>query len=98
MSGFKKPLLGLKLLGDYKYEKIEFVLSNYEKMLIELSDEISLERALCIIAILKISIRYLGKINNLYIQLEKTCKFIVNQLEINKNEKWYKEFEEIMED
>ena len=96
MTGFTTPLLGLKLTQKDEQEKYQIVLSNYEKMLLELSDRISLEKALCIASILKIAIRFLGESNYpKYMKLGQTCELIVDQLNINKEESWYKEFQEI---
>ena len=98
-TGFTGALFGLKLSYWDEKEKYEIVLSNYEKMLLELSDKSSLEKALCIASILKIAIRYLGKSNyQKYMELGEICECIVNELKINKNEKWYKEFEEIFKE
>ena len=96
MTGFTTPLLGLKLTQKDEQEKYQIVLSNYEKMLLELSDKMSLERALCIASILKIAIRFLGESNYpKYMKLGQTCELIVDHLNINKDESWYKEFQEI---
>ena len=96
MTGFTAPLFGLKLTAKDEEEKYRIVLTNYEKMLVELSDKVSLEKALCIASILKIAIRYLGDTNyTKYMKLGETCEFLANQLNINKTESWYTEFKEI---
>ena len=96
MTGFTTPLLGLKLTQKDEQEKYQIVLKNYEKMLLELSDKVSLERALCIASIIKIAIRYLGESNYAkYMKLGESCEFLAKELHINKNEQWYMEFEEI---
>ena len=77
-------------------EKYKLILNNYENILIELQDKICKEQAICIGNILKLSIRFLGEENyRKYIKLGEYCKYIVNYLKLNKNENWYKEFEEI---
>ena len=63
MTGFTSTLLGLKLSPTDEAEKYQIILSNYEKMLIGLSDQKSRERALCIANILKLAIRFLGDLN-----------------------------------
>ena len=96
MTGFTKNLLGLSISAKDEQEKYQIVLSNYERMLIEMSDKITKEKALCIKNILKIAIRFLGDNNyKKYIKLGETCEFIVDQLNLNKEEGWYKEFAEI---
>ena len=88
MTGFTAPLFGLKLTAKDGEEKYRIVLTNYEKMLVELSDKVSLEKALCIASILKIAIRYLGDTNyTKYMKLGETCEFLANQLNINKTER-----------
>ena len=65
-------------------------------MLVGLSDKNTKGKALCIANILKIAIRFLGDNNyKKYIKLGETCNFIVDFLNIDKNENWYREFEEI---
>ena len=96
MTGFTQNLLGLKITPKDEQEKYQIVLSNYEKMLIEMSNKNTKEKALCITNILKIAIRFLGDNNyKKYIKLGEDCEFIVRQLNLNKEESWYKEFEEI---
>ena len=96
MTGFTSTLLGLKLSPTDEAEKYQIILSNYEKMLIGLSDQKSRERALCIANILKLSIRFLGDLNyKKYIKLAQDCKFLVDQLNLDKGEEWYKDFEDI---
>ena len=95
-TGFTNNLIGLKLSIKDQEEKYQIVLNNYEKMLIELSDKVSKEKALCIAYILKIAIRFLGESNyKKYIKLADDCEFIVNQLNLNKKEQWYIEFQDI---
>jgi hypothetical protein len=96
MTGFTSTLLGLKLSPTDEAEKYQIILSNYEKMLIGLSDQKSRERALCIANILKLAIRFLGDLNyKKYIKLAQDCKFLVDQLNLDKGEEWYKDFEDI---
>ena len=71
-------------------------MSNYEKMLIHLSDKMTKEKAICIANIMKIGISFLGDVNlKKYMKLGEDCEFIVNELKIDKNEEWYKDFENI---
>ena len=96
MTGFTSTLLGLKLSPQEEAEKYQIILSNYEKMLIGLSDQKSKEKAICIANILKLSIRFLGDMNyTKYFKLAKDCSFLVDSLHLDKNEEWYKDFEEI---
>ena len=93
---FTRGAQDLQISMEDEEEKYQIVLNNYEKMLIDLADKVSIGKALCIAGILKIAIRYLGDSNyKKYIKLGQDCEFIVNQLNIDNQEKWYKEFEEI---
>ena len=88
--------MGLKLSPQEENEKYQIIMSNYEKMLINLSDKISKEKAMCIANIMKIGIRFLGDVNlRKYMQLGEDCEFIVRQLNLDKNEEWYIEFKNI---
>ena len=96
MTGFTSTLLGLKLSPTDEAEKYQIILSNYEKMLIGLSNQQSRERALCIANILKLAIRFLGDLNyKKYIKLAQDCKFLVDTLNLDKTEEWYTDFEDI---
>ena len=95
-TGFTRNAMGLQITPRDEQEKYQIILKNYEKMLIDLSDKITKGKALCIANILKIAIRFLGDSNyKKYIKLGETCEFIVDKLNISKEERWYKEFEEI---
>ena len=80
-------------------EEILFsILNNYKKILIKLTYKNCKEKAICIANILKIN-RYLGDSNyTKFIQLGQECENIVIELNLDKNEKWYKEFKEIYEE
>ena len=96
MTGFTSALLGLRLSPTDEAEKFQIILSNYEKMLIGLSDQKSREKAICIANILKLAIRFLGDLNyRKYIKLSQECQFLVDTLKLDKNEEWYKDFEDI---
>ena len=96
---FTRSAQDLQISMEDEEEKYQIVLNNYEKMLIDLSDKVSTGKALCIAGILKIAIRYLGDSNyKKYMKLGQECEFIVNQLNIDKKEKWYLEFEEIFKE
>ena len=93
---FTRSAQDLQISMEDEEEKYQIVLNNYEKMLIDLSDKVSIGKALCIAGILKIAIRYLGDSNyKKYIKLGQDCEFLVDKLNIDKKEKWYLEFEEI---
>ena len=90
---FTQNIFGLKIPLKDEQEKYQIVLGNYEKMLIELSDKVTKGKALCIANIIKLSIRFLGDSDyKKYIKLAEECEFIVNQLNLDKNEDWYQEF------
>ena len=96
MTGFTNSLYGLKLDTYDEQEKYQIVLSNYEKVLIKLGDEMTIKKALCIANIIKIGIKLLGDTNfKKYYKLGETCKFIVEKENIDKNKKWYREFEKL---
>ena len=91
-TGFTNTINGLKI-GDYENEKYQIVMSNYEKVLIKLADQMTIKRALCIANIIKIGIKFLGDTNlKKYYKLGETCKLIMEK-ENKENIKWYKEFE-----
>ena len=95
MTGFTNNLLGLKISANDEMERYQIVLTNYEKMLSEIKDN-NKEKAICISYILKIAINYLGDSNyKKYIKLGEECEFIVDQLNLDKKEKWYQDFLEI---
>ena len=94
-TGFKQDAMGLIINKKDDIKKLKIVLSNYEKILINLSDRLTEEKAKCIANILKI-LKLLGNYNIIKMfQLAENCEFIVEKLNIDKSEKWYKEFEEI---
>ena len=93
-TGFTNTINGLKI-GDFENEKYQIIMSNYEKVLIKLADQMTIQRALCIANIIKIGIKFLGETNlKKYYKLGETCKLIMEK-ENKENYKWYKEFEEI---
>ena len=97
-TGFTNNALGLQISKTDELEKYQIVLSNYEKMYAEIEGNTK-EKALCILFILKIAINYLGDCNyKKYFQLGQQCEFIVDELGINKKEKWYEEFLSIYKD
>ena len=99
MTGFTRTLFGLKINPNEEAEKYQIILSNYEKMLIGLSDQRSKEKAICIANILKLAIRFLGDMNYAkYYKFAKHCKYLVNILHLDKNEEWYKDFEELYQE
>ena len=96
---FAIPLIGLKLNIKDEMEKYNIILKNYENILLELSDKICKEKAICIANILNINIKYLGNFTySKYYKLGKDCEFIVTYLKLDKNEYWYIEFNEIFQD
>ena len=96
MTGFTSALLGLKLSPTDEAEQFQIILSNYEKMLIGLSNQNSREKAICIANILKLAIRFLGDMNyRKYNKLSEECQFLVDTLKLDKSEEWYKDFEDI---
>ena len=93
-TGFTNTINGLKI-GDFENEKYQIIMSNYEKVLIKLADQMTIQRALCIANIIKIGIKFLGETNlKKYYKLGETCKLIMEK-ENKENFKWYKEFENI---
>ena len=93
-TGFTNTINGLKI-GDFENEKYQIIMSNYEKVLIKLADQMTIQRALCIANIIKIGIKFLGDTNlKKYYKLGETCKLIMEK-ENKENFKWYKEFENI---
>ena len=95
-TGFTVDALGLKISTKDEQEKYQIVLANYENMLIDLSESLSEKKAVCIANIIKIAIDFLGDCNYAkYYKLGETCEFIVNKLNLDKNKKWYKDFDKI---
>ena len=87
-----KFFCSMQMMRKLEEEKNNIILNNNENILMELSDKICKERAICIANIIKIS-RYVGKRNyRKYYKLGKDCEFIVNYLKLDTNEYWYKEF------
>ena len=88
-------------------EKNTYVLQNYEKVLAEcqskreIKDEKEKERivkqeAICIANIIKIKYKLLSNNNyDTYIELGKRCLFLLEQLNIDENVEWVKEFNEM---
>ena len=98
-TGFTRDALRLQISPKDEQEKYQIVLDNYENMLINLSEQVTEEKAICIANIIIIAIGYIGDDNYLkYCKLGETCEFIVEKLNLNKKEKWYKDFNEIYQD
>ena len=98
-TGFTVDALGLKISSKDEQEKYQIVLDKYENMLIDLSESVSEKKAVCIANIIKIATGFLGDCNyTKYYKLGETCEFIVSKLNIDKNKKWYKDFENIYKD
>ena len=97
-SGFTSGLSGLKISEMDEQEKYQIVLANYEKILSETKDKTK-EKAICIACIVNIAINYLKDVNyKKYIKLCRECEFIVDELGIDKNERWCKAFLSLYED
>ena len=107
-SGFTKMRKGLSYGNKDEEEKNTIVLQNYEKLLSEcqmklskfLSKEdkerIMKEEAMCIANIIKINHKLLGNTNySNYCELAERCLFLAEELEIDENIEWFKEFKEI---
>ena len=103
LTGYKNQL-NLSRLNTENQAKY---LSNYEKLSsnIQIADDFTKEEALCIASILKIyrimgkdeeakEINYTNKSKYL-LYLADRCELIVEQMKLDKNENWYKEFSEI---
>jgi len=98
-SGFTNNRLALHLSPQEDNEKYQIELNNYEKMLSEFSDEPTKNEAICNANIIKICHRCLGYTNyKRYSGLGERVEFIVKQLNIDTNEKWYKDFKEIYQE
>ena len=77
-------------------EKYKIVLSNYESILssIQTSDKPSNKEAICIANIIKLN-EILGELDNknrFLLNLAERCLFIIDNIEIDKKEEWYKDF------
>ena len=99
ITGYALNPFLLRINEKDQEEKYNIILNNYENILIELSDKICKEKAICITNILIVSIKYLGNNNyRKYYKLGKDCEFIVAYLKLDRNEYWYKEFNETFQD
>lgn len=88
-----KKYLSLQLSPQKDNEKYLIVLNYYENMLSEFSDKPTKEEAICIANIIKICYRYLRYTNfKRYCELGERVELIVSHLNIDTNEKWYKDF------
>jgi len=107
-SGFTVNRKGLTFGLKEECEKNKIVLENYEKLYAECiksntknipekeKERIKMQEAICIANIIKINVKLLGNINyQLYCKLAERCLFITDNLNIDKNTEWYKEFLEI---
>jgi hypothetical protein len=77
-------------------ERFKIVLSNYESTLssIQTSDKPTKMEAICIANIIKLN-EILGDLNNkskFLFNLAERCLFIIDNIEIDKKEEWYKDF------
>ena len=77
-------------------EKYKIILSNYESILssIQTSDKPSNKEAICIANIIKLN-EILGELDNknrFLLNLAERCLFIIDNIEIDKKEEWYKDF------
>ena len=77
-------------------ERFKIVLSNYESTLssIQTSEKPSKMEAICIANIIKLN-EILGDLNNkskFLFNLAERCLFIIDNIEIDKKEEWYKDF------
>ena len=87
---------GLSFCVKEEKEKIEIVLSNYEKMLSSLKGKVNEEEAICLANIIKINYKLIGDCNTKNnLEFGKRCEFIVKNKNLDKNSEWYKEFKEI---
>jgi hypothetical protein len=111
-SGFTVNRKGLTYGSKDEYEKNKIVLENYEKLYTEcqnksrlknISEEeikrIKMQEAICIANIIKINVKFLGNSNyKLYCQLADECLLKIEDLDIDRNDEWYKEFLKIHEE
>ena len=54
--------------------------------------ELKLKEAICIANIVKITFLFLGKTNQRLINLCERCRNLTDQLNINENDEWFREF------
>jgi hypothetical protein len=110
-SGFTVNRKGLTFGLQDECEKNKIVLEHYEKLYAECiksdtrnipkeeKERIKMQEAICIANIIKINVKLLGNINyKLYNHLAEECLFITNDLNIDTNAEWYKEFLEIYDE
>ena len=87
-------------LDKISIDNRKIFLSNYEKLLseIQITDDFKEEEAICIANIIKIcysiSNNFANRVRYL-LYLAKRCESIVEHLNLNKNDDWYKEFQEL---
>ena len=87
-------------LDKMNRENQKIYLDNYEKLLseIQVSKEFTKKEALCIANIIKINFFMSKTFSNkprYLIYLARRCETIVEHLKLNKNEKWYLEFQDL---
>ena len=87
-------------LDKMNRENQKIYLDNYEKLLseIQVSKEFTKKEALCIANIIKINFFMSKTFSNkprYLIYLARRCETIVEHLKLNKNEKWYFEFQDL---
>ena len=110
-SGFTVNRKGLTFGLKDECEKNKIVLENYEKLYAELiktntnnipeeeKKRIKMQEAICIANIIKINVKLLGNTNyKLYCELAEICLSRADDLNIDKNTEWYKEFLEIYDE
>ena len=96
IQGLKIPKEQIEKEKEIDKEKYQIVLSNYEKMYSELAEQKTKLEAICIANILKINIKFLGNTHYYrYYELAERCEFIVNDLNLSKDEEWYIEFSKL---
>ena len=98
-TGYTYNCMALHLRQQDKKEKYLIVLNICEKTLSEFSDLPTKKEAICNANIINICLRILGYTNyKRYYELGERVEFIVRQLNIDREEKWYKDFLEIYQE
>ena len=109
-SGYTQKQKDLSYGYKDEREKNEYVLQNYEKLLAECKnyeritneeekERIMKQEAFCLANIIKINHELLGNTNyDTYCELAERCSFIIEELEIDENTEWVKEFQKIYDE
>ena len=98
-TGFTVGQNNIQLKNKEDNERNCIVLDNFSKILLELGDQNTIKKALCIANMIKIGYKFLGDINyEYYYDLGKKCINIIGDNNAEKCKKWYKEFIEIFEE